>query len=963
MVNKFIENIGHYSGNKRLESSTFEELDPDNEKTREKWFGGKRELRFKHYLKRWCDKISSSIDPNKVKVHMVGQSHIDCAWMWRFEQTRKKAQVTFRKAILHAKLFPKTFCYALSEPLLLEWIKEDDPDLFKQIQETVKEGNIELVGGSYVEPDCMMPSGEAMTRQRLYGMRFYRDNFGILPKVEWFLDSFGYNFGLPQILIKSGAKYFWTTKLTWNLKTIFPFVNFWWQSPDGSQILTSHFHMAPQVFETWEKNEVGRHLLKKDGRKIWNYTFDYRKLSENVQDKICPHVGFFFGLSDGGHGPTHKEVAFANAYAKLSLFKWGRVEKLFNEIEKDSSNFPIWNDELYLENHNGCFSNHSDVKRHNRKYENLIISLESLAVLTSLICSNYQYPLEKLEFLWKATLKNQFHDVLAGSSIPEVYDELWDDWNKQDLIIKEIINEIGVLLSSQRDNVDSNKSAFFYLYNPLSWERTSRVFIPIDIFTNPPTLDEKNKPKYATLEILNKDNEKYICQPISAEPENNNERMPAGWWTVVKMKPFSLISAKFTILNNIENEEAIQKSKLEGKKNFISNDLVSIKINPNSGAIIELIAKNINNNKNLLRGESSNLTFSFLDDDKIFPAWNLTPEYWKYPIDLSNKKDVKIQLTEKGPIFTTLEIARKLGINPVTQKITLFNDCPEIFLEYLTNWQQKNVMLKILYSTTTEAETAIAEAAYCAIEFKTNPEVPCDIARFEKIGHKYFDLSTPDKKWGLAMLNEGKYAFDLNGGDIRLTLLRSCRYPPPAPEAWVNLERKENEQLFNHKVPEFSGLGPLKCRYALYPHKGGTLTYEDGTPNFLIKRKAEEFNNHIIIIPTKKVLNNDTNLEKVNEPLMEINTPNIYLGALKKNEWEKNGSLIARFYEGSGISSLATVKINKFLSEKISEIKCIDLLEREISRDFEWNKKTSILTFNMNGFEICSFEFNLFPDK
>ena len=143
MSYKFSNKIGHYSGNKRLDTSDLEEPRYDNEKTLEKWLGGKREIKFNRKLRRWKDKISKTIDPEKLQIHMVGQSHIDCAWMWRFEQTRKKAQVTFSKALLHAKMFPDTFCFALSEPLLLEWIKEDNPNLFKRIQATVKVGDIE----------------------------------------------------------------------------------------------------------------------------------------------------------------------------------------------------------------------------------------------------------------------------------------------------------------------------------------------------------------------------------------------------------------------------------------------------------------------------------------------------------------------------------------------------------------------------------------------------------------------------------------------------------------------------------------------------------------------------------------------------------------------------------------------------------------------------------------------------
>ena len=133
----------------------------------------------------------------------------------------------------------------------------------------MKNGGIELVGGSYVEPDCMMPSGEAFVRERLYGMRFYKENFGVLPEVEWFLDSFGYNWGLPQILVKSGAKYFWTTKITWNLQTNFPFVYFWWEGPDGTRILTANFGMGFGPLHRWLYTEPGRRPLKPGGQKVW----------------------------------------------------------------------------------------------------------------------------------------------------------------------------------------------------------------------------------------------------------------------------------------------------------------------------------------------------------------------------------------------------------------------------------------------------------------------------------------------------------------------------------------------------------------------------------------------------------------------------------------------------------------------------------------------------------------------
>ncbi len=955
MQPKLTENVGKISGNRRLDASELEEPDQDDQTKFDKWLGGGRKVGVKRLVNGWERQMNLFSKHSDLEIHMVGQSHIDCAWMWRFEQTRKKAQVTFKKAILHAKLFPDTYKFALSEPLLLEWIKEDNPQLFKEIQEIVKKGNIELVGGSYVEPDCMMPSGEAMVRQRLYGMRFFRDNFGILPKVEWFLDSFGYNIGLPQILAKSGAHYFWSSKLTWNLQTLFPFVNFWWQSPDGSTILTGMFHQNESVIGSWKMFENGRHLLKDNGQKIWNYSYNYDLLGEHVKNDICPVVGYFFGWGDGGHGPTHKEVAVANELVKYDMFKWSGVEEFYKRLESYSEHFPIWNDEMYLENHRGCFSNHAEVKRQNRKYETLILSLEKLAVLTSLFSTSLNYPCELFEKLWKITLKNHFHDVLPGSSIPEVYDEVWDDWQKQKALSESILDYLKIFNDSQQS---TEKKQTLLLFNPLSWDRNSRVFIPIDVFPNPPGLDSRGKPNYAKISFHEAEKGEFICQPVPKDEIQDSDTRPPGWWTILPLKSLSLSIAKLKLLNDEESRDLESRNPFETETNSIKSDSIKLVLDSSNGAIIQLKVKGVNNGKNLLNGDKSNLTFGFLDDDKSFPAWNLTPKYWEHPLDLSNDINVQITHSENGSVFSTLEIQKEIANTTVKQKITLFKNNPEVFFEYNTDWQKETTMLKILYSTSTQAIKAKADAMYCAIEFNANPEVPCDKARYEKICHQYCDVSAPDDSWGLALLNEGKYAFDVNSGDIRLTLLRSCKYPPPAPEAWVIKERKLNEESHNHKVPVYSGLGPFRCRYALFPHNGGALIDQEGKPNSEVKRKAEEFNNPVIVLPVK-----GDSLEALEEfngkPLISVNCENIFVSALKFNEWGTKDTIIMRVCETSGISTDVQVAIKPPFNKKIKTIKPVDLLEREVDQEVNWNSTDFTLNFKIGKFEICTFELYL----
>jgi alpha-mannosidase len=310
-----------------------------------------------------------------------------------------------------------------------------------------------------------------------------------------------------------------------------------------------------------------------------------------------------------------------------------------------------------------------------------------------------------------------------------------------------------------------------------------------------------------------------------------------------------------------------------------------------------------------------------------------------------------LTILNDGPVFKTIEISSNLDENLVVQQITLFKDDSTIYFQYLTDWKRNDVMLKVGYNTSTNAQEVSADQAYCTLRSNTNPKTSCDKARYEKICHEYCDLSTPQKTWGLALINEGKYAYDVNQGDMRLTMLRSCQYPDPAPEAWVNLERKENEEKYNHEVPTHSGIGPFNCNYMIFPHTGGCLTNADDTPNEQVIRKAREFNVPIIIIPIKGTLT-----PKPVDSLMTIRPNNIYLAAMKQEEWNDDGGIILRFFEFCGKSTDASITIQPAFVNMIKKFISVDLLERETQLHFQWNPVNGALSFQMNPFELCTFK-------
>ncbi|MHA1683413.1 MAG: alpha-mannosidase [Promethearchaeota archaeon] len=946
--------IGRISGNERIDTSDLQEPDADTEFTRNLWLKEiKEDPDFREEIAKrvegWKNAISITTDPSKIDIHLVGESHIDVAWLWRYEQTRKKAIVTFRKAVMHARMFPGKYCFALSEPILLEWVKEDDPDLFKDIQETVKEGGIELVGGSFVEPDCMMPSGEAFVRQRLYGQRFFRDNFNYLPEVEWFLDSFGYNWGLPQILAKSGAKYFWTSKITWNMQTTFPFVNFWWEGPDGTRILTANFQMGPGPVNSWVMYEIGRHLLKPSGRKVWNYNFDYEEIDEHVEeDAICPVVGNFSGKGDGGHGPTHQEVAEFNEYDRLGFMHWSRVKNFFTELEKWSDRFPIWKDELYLENHRGTFSVHAEVKRHNRFFENSLTSVEGLATCTTFLIDKYKYPRKRIENVWKMTLKNQFHDVLPGSSVPEVYDDSVDDWDYGKEVLSSILKDISGAFGK------GGKTMNLLFFNPVSWNRKSPVFIPLSAVEPVPPLDSSGKPPYANIAIEiegpGKSETIFPCQPIAGDDPGSIDPKPAGWWVVLELKPMSITRGKLVL-----DKKQPSPSTNVASNNILDNGLCSIRLDPITGGLTELVVPSLNGGKNLLKGKSSNLSSCYKDQSKSWPAWNLEPQYWKHPVDIANDKNVTLELIDNGPVFSTIEIRRDLGESPVIQRVTLFDNCTDVYLEWSADWKRKNVMIKVGFETTTNATTVIADISYAAIERSTRPDVPCDKARYEKICHKYFDLSTPDKRWGLAVVNEGKYAFDAAEDTMRITMLRSPEYPGPAGEAFINKERILRKEKYGTTVPSHSGMGPFKCRYALVPHAGGALRDASGNANTIVKQRAEEFNQPVLVIPsTTELIINAECFHGV--PFVSISPTNVQVTAVKMDEWKNDGHVILRIVEVCGVGTTAEINLAPFLNNKTKEVQPTDLLERDITANTTWDKKTGKISFKIKPFEIFTLK-------
>lgn len=361
--------------------------------------------RARERLAAWFSEAGGCMGEPPLRVHAIGHSHLDLAWFWPIRETIRKGARTFASALYNIERYPE-YVFGCSQPQLFAWMRAHQPGLYSKIKHAVAGRRIEPLGTFWVEPDCNMPSGESFVRQILSGARFFRDEFGVIPRHCWQPDVFGYHGQLPQILRKSGHEGFMTQKLSWNLVNRFGHHSFHWEGIDGTRILT---HMLPE--ETYNSPAAARSL-----RKI---------ADEYLERDVSGHALMVFGIGDGGGGPDaeHLErLRRAPRLPGLPTVTQGSAGDFFDAWSRDAHRFPVWRGELYLERHQGTLTTQALAKRNNRRAEVALRELEWAAYLAKQY-AGFAYPEEALDRIWKEILLYQFHDILPGSSIKRVYDE------------------------------------------------------------------------------------------------------------------------------------------------------------------------------------------------------------------------------------------------------------------------------------------------------------------------------------------------------------------------------------------------------------------------------------------------------------------------------------------------------------------------------------------------------------
>jgi alpha-mannosidase len=770
-------------------------------------------------------------------VRIVGNSHIDMAWLWPWTETVEVVRNTFTSVLDLMREYPD-FKFTMSSARTYEWMQEKYPDLFQQIKQRVKEGRWEIIGGMWVEPDLNMPDGESLVRQILVGKRYFQKNFGVDVKIGWNPDSFGYNYQLPQIYKKSGMDYFVTQKLMWAHEfTVFPYKYFWWQSPDGSRLLTYFPH---DYADPIDAVPLGQQIS------VWMPAIYGPKVPAD------PEMMHLYGVGDHGGGPTRVMLDHAEQLrapdAVFPKLEFSFARDFFADMEKKlpEMKVPVWDGELYFAYHRGVFTTQSETKRRIRRAEETMLNAEKFAALASLYGRAYPQPVMELE--WKNLLFDHFHDIMPGSGIAVNYLDAKRNLENVDRAANDVtlgsLQEIAAHADTQGDGVPE------LLFNPLSWPRTEVM-----------ELEAQLPVPAQQIEVVDSAGKVAESQMLSIDSATHHAR-----FLLLSHTP-SLGYATYFVRGAAVAPSV--HSPLKASADTLENEFLRVKINPTSGCMTSLFDKR-SGTEALAPAETDtggpktatcgNLLQTFVDKPKQWDAWNIDADFEKQHWDLDKADEVK--LVERGPLRAIIRVKNHFQNSTFVRDITLYAGVPRVDVKMQVEWHEKHILLKVAFPLSAHNDKATFEIPYGSVERPTTRNTPAEKAQFEVPAQRWADIS--DTKHGFSLLNDSKYGYDAKGNVLRLSLLRSPEWPDPHADE-----------------------GHHEFTYSLYPHGGG---WKDARTI----RQGYELNYKLISLTTS----NHQGALPPEHSFVQTQAENVIVTALKKAE--DDNALVLRFYEWAG---------------------------------------------------------------
>jgi len=651
----------------------------------------------------------------------VGHAHIDLAWLWPIKQTRHKCVRTFAT---QCRLLDQygDWVFLQSQPQAYKWVEQDAPELFDQMRAQIEAGRWEAEGAFWVESDTNLPSGESLVRQLLYGKRYFREKLGVDSRFLWLPDVFGYTAALPQLMKLANVDAFVTSKISWSQYNRFPHDTFRWRGLDGTEVPT-HFITTPcgAWFLTYNAMMTAAEL-----KRNWE---EYRQKSLLIDPLLT------FGFGDGGGGPTEEMLESANRLATMPMpsempkVKFETARALVDRVVSRAADLPVWDGELYLEYHRGTYTTQAWLKRANRKNE---INLHNVEWLASLAAPHgFALDKPKLDAMWEDLLLMQFHDILPGSSVGEVYDdEIRPMQEAIEAQCREMIAGAVDALCAKIDTTGFAKPVV--LFNTLSWDRTDPVRMPDGSWRDGVTV-------------------------------------PAGGWAVVEL------AGDASDRSDPSDPSDAPWVSTCGRE--LTNRFWELHLDE-QGRVARLYDR-LNSRDVLPTGGAANDWQVFEDRPLAHEAWDVDLYYQEYP--LPRPECVSVEVIERGGARAAVELVWRMppvGEGPqsvITQRIALYASGPRIDFETVIDWHDHHQLLKVAFPVDVRATDATYQIQFGHLKRPAHWNTSWDLAKFEACGHQFVDLS--EHGYGVSLLNDCKYGHDIRDGVIRLTCVKSAQSP------------------------------------------------------------------------------------------------------------------------------------------------------------------------------------------
>ncbi|MFL5955354.1 MAG: alpha-mannosidase [Gaiellaceae bacterium] len=681
-------------------------------------------------------------------LHMIGNAHIDPVWLWQWPEGYQEVRATFASALDRMDEYPD-FVFTHTSVLFLQWIEESDPQMFDRIRAGVAEGRWQVVGGWWIEPDCNIPGGESFVRQGLYGQRWLREKLGITATTGANLDSFGHNASLPQILRKSGLDSYVFMRPKPEENGAVPGPLFWWEAADGSRVLTyriPHEYCAP-------RDDLGDHVEQ-----------TLATLPADLDE-----LAVFYGVGNHGGGPTKANldsIARLNDNGGAQRLQLSSLRSFFDAVAADD--LPVWRGELQY-HAPGCYTTHSGIKRWNRRAENLLQRAEKWSAVADRTGAQ-AYPLRELAEAWRLLLFNQFHDTLAGTSIEPAYEDARDQIGHASSIAALAFNRAVQSIARQIQIPFEEDTWPVVVFNPHPWRLRSDVEL------------EYNWLKPEGVRLVDDRGSAVPLQLTRSLTTMSSNRARLVFPADVPPLGYRV----YTI-----HKGAVEGAQLDASDTTLENEHVLLELDPDTGRIARLVHKESGADVSAPAAKHAVVV------EDVSDTWG--HDVVAYDQEAGEFQVVSVRLVENGPVRAIVRVESRYGDSLLREDYALAADARHVDVNVVLDWRERLKLLKLRYPTSIDDGVATTETPYGHLEREANGH--------EDPGQSWVDVSGGGR--GLAVVNDAKSGYDVRGGDIGISAVRSPVW------AWHAPRELEPGGDF-----EYMDQGRQQFRVRLVPHAG-----------------------------------------------------------------------------------------------------------------------------------------------